>query len=474
MHALSNLNDIAGLWITLLIVGSATTLLVLLSRKRSSVSVESLGISTRSYWLSLLGAALWMSVVFLFLQPDYIPWGGGDRYFPRAANIVEHGVFGTGTRPTALFPPGYSFLLVPAVLLLGDSPWTFFLTNFLLLAGASIVVRAILPRLGLGSRLANLLAAALVLYPNRLLGTLLPFSDIPFSLFWAVAFALVLASNRSPRSALLPALAGCVAGAAALVRSNGLLYIAPLLAGFLVSETGPKARRAVLFLGLSAAVVIPWSARNTQLFDMPVAISTNGGYNVLVGHNPTAGAGWNRYVDTSSAVAAALREALGDVPDEARLDRFYLQLGLSNILADPGRAMLRAVAKIAKTFCSDGYTFGLLETYTNAREITLDMVKDSPRPQGFRRFFWALHAVYYHALFIVSGILYIVLAALTAWRLWADRRGRTDAWWVMVLLLACIAFTVTLTFGLSRLKEPVTAAMLIYWGTRQSIAQTRP
>ena len=49
MNTLSNLNDLAGFWISLAIVGGATILLVFLWRKRSPVIVQSLGISTHSH-----------------------------------------------------------------------------------------------------------------------------------------------------------------------------------------------------------------------------------------------------------------------------------------------------------------------------------------------------------------------------------------------------------------------------------------
>ena len=471
MQELSNLNDLAGLWTLLATVAVAATVFFFLARRQPPALFLDFRFSTRAYAICLVIAAVWITVQFVFLEPDMLPWGGGDRYFPRALNVVQQGVFGSGSSPTALFPPGYSFLLVPAIVALGDSPWTFFLTNLVLLIGHSLVLRAILIRIGVSTSYANLLAAILVLYPNRLFGTLLPFSDVSFSLFWMTAFGLVLASNRSPRSLILPSLAGMWAGTAALIRSAGLLYLSPLLAGILVSASEGKGRRALLFIAFSATMLIPWSARNFFLFGTLVPVSTNAGYNLLIGNNPMSGAGWNRYVDTSSAVAAALRDAGGKDWSEVQRDSFYARLAAANILQSPGTTTARAGLKVARTLGTDGYSFGLLETYTNAREITIDMVKDSPRPRGLRRFVWALYSVYYQIIFILGGAFYYVLAGLTLQGLWAERHRRRDAWWVMILLLLCVILVVSLTFGLSRYKEPISAALLVYLGTR--LSQTR-
>lgn len=87
--------------------------------------------------------------------------------------------------------------------------------------------------LGSTVRHANLAGALFLLTPNRLMSILVPLSDVPFALIWTAAFALLLLSNRYPGRKSLPFAAGCIAGFAAVVRSPGILYIIPLVAGIM-------------------------------------------------------------------------------------------------------------------------------------------------------------------------------------------------------------------------------------------------
>ncbi len=193
--------------------------------KENCIRILRRGCSDRVFVIALAAASALVAILFAGLDPHVFPWGGLDRYFTRAVNIVTNGVFGYGNTPMALFPPGYSFLLLPSVLILGDTPWAFFLTNLVLLLSFAFVLRAALVRLGAEGRPANLLTLLIVLYPNRFLSAIIPFSDVPFSLLYAVALLFLLVRLQQ-RSGMGSALAiGLIGGIATLVRSNGLVTI---------------------------------------------------------------------------------------------------------------------------------------------------------------------------------------------------------------------------------------------------------
>src|SRR5512140_1543488 len=169
MDQLSNVNDISisVLGITPLLL--AAIALTLLLRYRHSLSLSMFELSNRTYALLVSLTVLLLALLSPFLHFRVHPPGGTDFYFARALNIIQFGVFGAGQTPGALFPPGYTFLLLPATGLLGDSPWAFIITNLLLLVGISLVVRSLLQGLGLTQGQANLVSLIITIYPNRLL-----------------------------------------------------------------------------------------------------------------------------------------------------------------------------------------------------------------------------------------------------------------------------------------------------------------
>lgn len=470
MDTISNLNDIPSFWIVLPIILLAGVLLWYLFRGGDpALRLRAAGLSDRGYVLCVLIAALLTGVTLHYLDPRVVPWGGGDEYFGRAINMMEFGVYGTGTAPSAMFPPGYSFLLVPFVLALGRSPWAFFIPNILLLSGVSLLLRQVLVRLGADVRHANLAAALFLLTPNRLLAALLPLSDVPFGLIWTAAFALLLLSNRDPGRRWLAFAAGCGAGCAALVRSPGVLYVVPLVAGILACRTEPRGSRrlrAVLLAGGAILALTPWTVRNYLLWGKVMPVSANGGYNLLVGNNSSRPVTWNPYGDTSAALKRSMVAAGGTEWNEAQRDSFFAREGIAYMLSSPAGTLWRGIGKIVRTFNADAYSFGFLETYTNARRIFSPLRSALPHNRALANTGQAFYTVYYHTLYILNGIVYYLLLGLTFRFLLTEGRGRSPAAVVLLALAVCIAAIVFVFFGLSRYKEPLSATMFLYVALR--------
>ena len=74
----------------------------------------------------------------------------------------------------------------------------------------------------------------------------------------------------------------------------------------------------------------------------------------------------------------------------------------------------------------------------------------------------ALYSFYYHAVYLLNGIVYYLLLGLTFRFLITDRFIRTPATAVIATLMICVAVVVFLFFGMSRYKEPLGAAMVLY------------
>jgi 4-amino-4-deoxy-L-arabinose transferase-like glycosyltransferase len=461
MNDLSNLNDVllSPLGLAPLVCAA---LVVVLLRSQIWMFLKSLRCSNTLYVIALTLSIITLAVAFHFLQPRVIPWGGEDRYFPRALNIIEHGVFGTGMEQSALFPPGYSFLLVPLAFVLEGSRWSFFLTNVTLLLVSTVIFRRMLILLGASEGLANVFSLLFYLYPNRILSTLVPFSDVPFSLFFVLAFTGMLLSQKRGTTIALSVLTGIVAGAAALVRSNGLLLLAPLVSGFMVSHDLPprdKWRRAVLMLLLACAVLLPWTVRNYVLFHRLIPVSNNGGLNLALGNNPKIPIVGDNYTDTLWTDATSWERVGGKHWDEAQRDSYFADLGLHFIQKNPGTFVALGARRIVLAMAADSYAFGQLETYTNARSLIFTILGEKRRDPAVRQPLGALYTVLYHLLFIVNNSLYYLLLFFAAYGLLRANKQAPVLRSTFLLVVVIVWLTISLTFGVSRFKEPIGALL---------------
>jgi 4-amino-4-deoxy-L-arabinose transferase-like glycosyltransferase len=94
-----------------------------------------------------------------------------------------------------------------------------------------------------------------------------------------------LAPSTGPQAARLIALAGALAGAAALIRP-AMLFFLPVAAGWLLFRRRPWL--AVGFVAAAAVVILPWTWRNFRVHDRFVLIASEGGVTFWTGNHPLA------------------------------------------------------------------------------------------------------------------------------------------------------------------------------------------
>jgi hypothetical protein len=475
METLSNINDtlIAPFGLLPVVLGmSLAALVIALEWWKRPPHVPLTG---KAFFSILSIASVSMAVMFAFLLSKTANWGGSDGYFTRALNIVEHGVFGEGQMRNALFPPGYTFLLVPMVEAIGASRWAFFIANIALLLLATLSFRYFLLRLHLPQNLANLLALLLFLYPNRLLSTLLPFSDVPFSLVWGGAFAFLVLSTVEERPLPFIAAAGVLAGAAALVRSNGLPLLLPLAAGILLSPSPWKARvqRIGVFAGVAILVIAPWLARNYSLFGKIIPVANNGGINLSIGNNPSNPLTWNRYIDSVWQSPVAWAQVGGTHWNEAQRDSFFGALALEYIAGHPQVFLASGLRRVGRTFGADTYNFGMLETYTNARVVSFQVLTHADAAPSMSRIAHSLYRTFYVLLLIFNNALYYALMTLSLYLLMFHRALARPIRWSFILTALIVCAMIFMTMGLSRYKEPLNAVMLVFLAVNMSLTAPR-
>jgi len=301
-------------------------------------------------WLERRGGALVAALALLVLAAGVaysVVLGPAPRFpdeveYLRLAESLASGAGLSldGMRPTAFRPPGYPAALAPMVAL-GGGPVVARALNFGLLAGAMGLAWLLLRRRGhpVAAALAPVLMAGYpVLFYTA--GTI-----YPQTLALVGVMALVLLLDTDAPSPARGALAGLVAGALTLTVPT-LVFLVPVAVAWLTARAGVGRRLAVgaLCLLVAAAAIGAWSVRNVQAVGAPVFVSTNSGYNLLLGNaeRTTPNAGVNADVRREIAPAARL--------DEVQRDVYLRDRALEWVARNPQRAAGLYALKVLNHF----------------------------------------------------------------------------------------------------------------------------
>lgn len=240
--------------------------------------------------LAVGAVAAALRIVYTLVLGRHVELGISDAtFYSGAANHLARGdgfidvwrslAEGT-TLQTAHHPPGWPALLSVFSLLGVESEVGHRLVGAVL--GGVVVVLLGLVAWRVAGRTAGLLAAALgAVHPTLVAadGSLMAETLAGAFVLLVVLAGLWVADGPTPRRALV---LGLTIGAGALVRGEMLLYLVlvALPLAVLAARRAPDAVRTFARVGLPAAVgvvavVLPWTIRNTLLFDEPVLISIN-------------------------------------------------------------------------------------------------------------------------------------------------------------------------------------------------------
>jgi hypothetical protein len=294
-----------------------------------------------AFWDAGAGTAL----VALAVRLLVVAWAGtrfppahdGVRYDALASRLAE-GLGYTWRWPdgavtaVAHYPVGYPGLLALAYAALGRSVVSAGVLNACLGALAAFAVHR-LASSAAPKPFPLVAGLAMALHPGLVLYTTSIMTEGATAALLAVAAWLAAGSARSPSRIRLAAI-GLVLGAAGLVRPQSLV-LAPLLGALAARWRGAAA--ATLAAGIVCA---PWAARNCAAVGA-CTLSTNGGWNLLIGAQPGATGAWQ---------AVEVPEACKDVFGEASTDRCFAREARSDIALAPGRWIALAPKKLHATF----------------------------------------------------------------------------------------------------------------------------
>jgi hypothetical protein len=267
--------------------------------------------------------------------------------------------------PANFWPVGYPAVLA-AALQLGGRPYATGIVLQTMLGALTCVLVSTIGRQAFGNitgRLGGLLEA---IYPTHIFYSTLLLGESLFTLLLVSAIGLLMASFRG--SMLMTLLAGTAIGCAALVRPV-ILPLASLLPFWYytngITRAQSVARTTLVVLGM-AMVLTPWLIRNHRYFGTWTEVSSNGGFNFLLGNHTESLGGYFHWSGFDERFAS-----------EGKKDwSIGYRLGWEAIQSDPAGTFRRLAQKLTYFVAleTDGVLWnlkGLSESASPTRMLTL-------------------------------------------------------------------------------------------------------
>jgi len=297
-------------------------------------------------WALVIGLLLRIAVVVWFpVLPTIVNTWDSNFYHETATSLANGDGYTFQGKPTAFFPPGFSFVLTPAYALLGSDPKSGQIMNLLISCLLALTGILLAHRLW-GNVAARWTCLIFALEPSQILMPAFLMSEV---LCGALVLGVLFWSLRlhSFRGILVASVLSVCAG---MTRGHGFLILPAAITTlwFLHREDRTRYLRAFLVvLVITGASVTLWAYRNQSQLGHPVLIATNAGITLLMGNNPNARGG--------RADPPGGRPQTGD---EIRDGILAKEMAMTYIKKHPLRTLGLAPLKIARL-----WTFGPAVTY---------------------------------------------------------------------------------------------------------------
>ena len=245
------------------------------------------------FWIVLLSFAASLSYSFYFQIAPAVDAAAYD-------NIAWNLVRGNGYKENAAFSyekdiailrvgPGYQFFLAAIYFVFGHSYQVVWGLNAVLHALAALLVFLLSReafkdsfnhRLGIIASVLVGFSPDLITMSGMLMTETLTIFLIALS---AYLFFKYINSDTKPVYSVV--LLAFVFGLAVLVRTPAVLMAVPFLYYFFANR---ESKRALLFVGIAAVLLLPWTARNYRVYQVFIPTTYVFGYDLLTGNHPGA------------------------------------------------------------------------------------------------------------------------------------------------------------------------------------------
>jgi 4-amino-4-deoxy-L-arabinose transferase-like glycosyltransferase len=278
-----------------------------------------------------------------------------EWYYRRAVGLVSGLGYQVDGRPTAFWPVGYPAFLALVYLATGPSVLAGQLANVLLYAGIVWLLYSLAFVLFQSRFIAGTTAILLCVYPNHIAQTGLLSTETLFLFLSLLAIWLLLKADQQTAAG---ALSGLIFGLACLVKPQAIFLPCVVVAAHRFSDAGFRSTRhlfAVLICVYAClgVTLTPWLVRDYRVFNGFVFVSTNGGFNLLVGNNPGA---TGTYMSRDE-LPTSVQEAVKNARNEYEQDRIERRVALDYLLTAPVEALRLWPKKAWYLYRSDGDGF---------------------------------------------------------------------------------------------------------------------
>lgn len=303
---------------------------------------------TRAEWITLaailgLGALLRIACAVAVpspLESDYL------EYWVMANNLhAGRGLAGADGQPTAFFSPGYPLFLTGAFTAFGPTIAAVKGANAAL-GVASILLTYLATRRLFGSwTVAALAALMLAVYAEAIVYTAYVAKENLMVFLVTAQLALAVTQVGSRPQYVSAILFGIATGCMAMVGNAGLVLVPALvICIYAANRSGAKTMRYLALAALTGGLVVaPLLQRNHEVFGS-YTLNNNGGFNLYIGNNPSAGPYFTSIADTPiGGEWHQLRATLG----ERGADVTLRGLAIQHIMQNPGATLGLALHKAA-------------------------------------------------------------------------------------------------------------------------------
>jgi 4-amino-4-deoxy-L-arabinose transferase-like glycosyltransferase len=292
-------------------------------------------VRTTFWWIACAGLAvrlLWAWLVPVDPVSDSVVY---DRLAVRLAEGL--GYTWEDGAPTAFWPVGASAFYAGLYSLFGQSHVAAIASHLVLYLAILAGTMALAAR-WFGGPAATVAGALLAVWPIHIQFTTIIASEL---IFTALLIGMFVAWEAKAIGWLARAMIlGALFAAASYVRPTAMLMPAILFTAAVIQGRDWRHALKVTLTAalLAAALVAPWSMRNTAAFGQFVAISTNGGATLWMGNNPDSTGGY-----------MGIPEAYGALNEAERDDRLG-QIAKAYIRDQPLRFVANSAWRLFDTF----------------------------------------------------------------------------------------------------------------------------
>lgn len=301
----------------------------------------------------VIGLAAVVHLAFCFLH-HVEPTGDAAEYHALAVNLATRGTFGLAPsaggspEPTARRMPLYPLALAGLYAALGVEQGLSLapvLQAGLMVLNVGLVIA--LARRFFGDGTALLAGVLTCFYhPCLLLPTELLSENLYLPLLLGTLYFL---TRETSRPVAQQAVAFGLLGMLILTRANAVLLVPVAAVWVWRQKAGRRWWRGPLLAGCLILPLVPWWARNASAFDRPVPLSTNGGWNFYLGHNPGYAINPGLGPGTDYAIFDRLRT---DGLTEPQADRELFRRGWAFCREHPGKVVASTARKARVLFAT--------------------------------------------------------------------------------------------------------------------------